>query len=687
MQALDNKKLFDKQKGGIKDLSSLSKIIFTFIFLASISPLALAQDDESSSDEAVFTLGEIIVVGKKSPAERTSSIEEISSDDIEALGAKNVADALQIVTSARVDKAPTSISANGKQESLISLRGFDPRNVIVLIDGVPVYEPYFRVLDLKQIPVGSIAKIQVIKGATSVLYGPNALGGIINIITKKGAEKPKTHLDVSYGDVETYSGSAYTLGAYKGVEYFFSPSFAKSDGFLISQEMEETRNEDGGVRENSDYSNFLIAGKLGYGKGLNSLTLSVDHYEFSGGIPYSMEAIDPATLWRQTWNKTSLALHGEFSPVKQLYARAKLFYSNFQNTITTYENTSMSAISSKGKAVSTYDNDVMGYSILPEINLGKAGTITFAGHFKYDTVSIQENKGEKWRDYGAETYSAATQYDIGRQLFAITSGIAYHFFRRTKTPTEELGEDNEALDYQIGFALDPLQRLGFKVAFAKKSAFPDLKTLYGSQGNPNLKPEYTYNLDAGIKITPIKNITLESTYFYSYIFDLIGKKEMGNTFTYENINEALINGVESNIDVLMSELIELVDISFGLSHTYMQTEDKRPKRNLKSLDFRPEHKFALDARLNFDFGLSFDVQYLYVGKRKYEEPTLKRAIKTMPEYGITNARIAQQIGWNAKRYKATIFLEGKNIFDVYYEESPERASPGRNIVSGLAIDF
>jgi len=661
------------------------RIITIIICCAALTLPAFAQDDEeeSQSNNTVFTLGEIIVTGKKLPAERTSSITEITSDEIQALGANNAADALQIVTSARVDKAPTSISANGKQESLISLRGFDPRDVIVLVDGVPIYEPYFRVLDLKQIPVGSIAKIQVIKGATSVLYGPNALGGVVNIITKKGAEKPETHIDASYGDVETYTGSAYTLGAYKGVEYFFSPSFAKSDGFLISQEMEKTRNEDGGMRENSDYSNFLVAGKLGYGKGLNGLTLSADHYEFDGGVPFSMEAIDPATLWREKWDKTCVALHGETSPIKPLYIRGKLYYAHFFNTITTYEDKSMSAILSDGNAVSTYDNNVTGYSLMPTIDIGKIGALTFANQFKSDSVSIQENKGEKWHDYGAETYSCAAQYDIGRQLFAVTSGVAYNFFRRTQTPSKNLGKDNTAVDYQAGIAINPLQQLGFRVAFAKKSAFPDLKTLYGSQGNPALAPEYAYNTDAGIQATPIKNITLESTYFYSYIFDLIGKKEMGNTFTYENIDKAVINGVESSVDV------GLFDDRFyvGLSHTYMHTEDKRPERHLKSLDFRPEHKFALDTGLNLDFGLSVAVQYLYVGARKYEEPTLKREIKTMPEYGITNVRIAQQISWKENTYRSELFLEGKNIFDIYYEDSPEHASAGRNLFGGIAIDF
>ena len=253
-------------------------------------PLGVQAAEEESEEEPaeetpVFTAGEIIVTGQRSPAEATGSMQEIDADDIRALGATNAAEALQAINAAGVDTAPTSLSANGKQEKLASLRGFDPRNVIVLIDGVPVYEPYFRVLDLRQIPVGDIAKIKVIKGPTSVLYGPNALGGVINIITKRGVGEPQGHVDASYGDVNAFAGNASVLGGYRGWDYFVNTGYAASDGFLIAGDFEEARNEDGELRENSDFSDLVMSGRLGYHQGLNGFSLSASHYQYEGGHP------------------------------------------------------------------------------------------------------------------------------------------------------------------------------------------------------------------------------------------------------------------------------------------------------------------------------------------------------------------------------------------------------------------
>ena len=309
------------------------------ILLIPLVVYAEEATDEAEDDSPVFTAGEIVVTGQRSPAEVTGSISELDEDDIRALGATNAAEALIAVAGTRVDTAPTSLSANGKQESLVSLRGFDPRNVIVLIDGVPTYEPYFRVLDLRQIPVGDIAKIKVIKGPTSVLYGPNALGGVINIITKRGAGPPRGHLDASYGDVNAFAGNASALGGIGGWDYFLNAGYAAADGWLISDDFDETRNEDGGLRDNSDFRDLLMSGRIGYHRGLNGLSLSASHYQYEGGVPFDMEAIEPGTLWRKDWRKTAVSLHGEVNPADFFYARGRLFYTRFFNTITSYTDT------------------------------------------------------------------------------------------------------------------------------------------------------------------------------------------------------------------------------------------------------------------------------------------------------------------------------------------------------------
>ncbi len=91
------------------------------------------------------------------------------------------------------------VTTGRKNEPNVSIHGFDQSMILVLIDGVPYYETNYGKLDLNQIPTDNIAKIEITKGAASVLYGANALGGVINIITKKGTEKPFTSVSLEAG--------------------------------------------------------------------------------------------------------------------------------------------------------------------------------------------------------------------------------------------------------------------------------------------------------------------------------------------------------------------------------------------------------------------------------------------------------------------------------------------------------
>ena len=657
----------------------VKRALFAALLLVALPLPVVAQQEDST----VFTLGEVVVTGKSDPAEATGTIYELTADDLRAMGARNAAEALRFVPGARVDTAPTSRSANGKGEQLGSLRGFDPRDIVVLIDGVPVYEPYFRVVDLRQIPVGDIARIQVSKGPTSVLYGPNGLGGVVNIVTKKGSGPPRARLEGSYGDVADYAGSGSVLGGWRGLEYFFAPRFEKSDGFRVPDDFRRTRNEDGKLRENSDFQDFALAGKAGYSKGIGSVALSASHYEFKGGIPFSMEASDPGTLWREGWRRTGVALHGEVAPVPLFALRGNLYYTRFFNTITTYTDTSLSAVASDGKAVSTYDNGVFGYALMPEFRLGKGGVVTLAGIYKLDRVRIQDENGGKWTAFGAETYSGGAQYGLRAGPVDVTAGAACHVYRRTETPGNDLGGDNTALDGQLGVAYAPLPLLQLYAGAARKSSFPDLKTLYGANGNPRLRPEYAIHVDAGVRVLPPSPVGFEGAFFYSRITDLIGKKDTGNDFTYENINSAWIRGVEATLRA--SALDRLLEAT--ANYTFMQTRDERRDRRLKSLDFRPEHVFSVDGRVRAPFGLTFAAQYLYVSARKYEQAGTERQVRTLPEFGTVNARIAYTLAFDAKRVAVEFFVEGKNLFDVYYEMSPERAAPGRMLDGGIAVDF
>ena len=168
------------KKGGF----ILIGICFIALIFFGVTWAEEAAKSESKKDYQVFDLGEIFVTSEKPPAVQSMAItNEVSAEDIKATNSHTVAEALAYVPGIRV-------STGRKNEPMIQIHGMDQTKILVLIDGVPYYETKYGKLDLNEIPVDNVAKIEVTKGAASVLYGPNALMGVVNIITKKPTEKP-----------------------------------------------------------------------------------------------------------------------------------------------------------------------------------------------------------------------------------------------------------------------------------------------------------------------------------------------------------------------------------------------------------------------------------------------------------------------------------------------------------------
>ena len=103
---------------------------------------ALAKEDVAADE--VFTLGEVIVSGEEQVVNLATTVTEVTAEDIKQRGAQTVAEALEQLPGVDVQKG-------GKSQNYVSIRGFDQSDLKVLIDGVPVYEQYFRTLDLDQI--------------------------------------------------------------------------------------------------------------------------------------------------------------------------------------------------------------------------------------------------------------------------------------------------------------------------------------------------------------------------------------------------------------------------------------------------------------------------------------------------------------------------------------------------------
>ena len=152
---------------------------------------AHAEDSRDTSGKP-FELGRVVVHGKQA-TQPAAGETAVTREQLDLLNRDTVGDAVAIAPG-------VALSNNSRNESLVYVRGFDPRQVPVFLDGIPQYVPYDGYIDFGRFTTFDLAEIRVAKGAASLLYGPNTLGGAINLVSRK----PAAPLE---GDVRLGAGS------------------------------------------------------------------------------------------------------------------------------------------------------------------------------------------------------------------------------------------------------------------------------------------------------------------------------------------------------------------------------------------------------------------------------------------------------------------------------------------------
>jgi iron complex outermembrane receptor protein len=216
---------------------SLSQRVPLFLLAVfALGQTALAQLPAAADTSRVFNLGEVRVLGRRS----LDSANTAASRQIEAFNRLDVGRALNLLPG-------VNLSAVGaRNESMVYVRGFDLRQVPVFIDGIPVYVPYDGYVDLARFTTFDLAEINVAKGFSSVIYGPNTMGGAINLVSRR----PQKRFDFD-GRAGLLSGQGrrlnLNLGTNLGKFYLQgSASQLKQETFPLSAQFTPVTQEDGG---------------------------------------------------------------------------------------------------------------------------------------------------------------------------------------------------------------------------------------------------------------------------------------------------------------------------------------------------------------------------------------------------------------------------------------------------------
>ena len=219
-------------------------------------PAATAAETEDMA-EGVYTLGEVVVSARQDVVETAGTVREVTAQDIQDKDARTLDQALELLPGVVIRTGADGVPR-------IDIHGFRSRHVMLLLDGVPLNSTYDGQFDPAIIPTENIAKIKVSYGTSSVLYGQGALGGVINIITKKGEEGIQGTASGEIGEGSSRLGRFNVGGAAKNADFFVSGSVAARDDFPLSNSFEATPLQGSGERNNSDNRRNNLFGNIGY---------------------------------------------------------------------------------------------------------------------------------------------------------------------------------------------------------------------------------------------------------------------------------------------------------------------------------------------------------------------------------------------------------------------------------------
>lgn len=366
--------------------------VSSLIFLA-LPLIAAAQSEPAQTDAATFTLGEIIVTGQRTD-ELDIASEEVGAEAIRVFTRTTLDDAAALIPGV------TSSSTGGsRNERLLFVRGFDRLQVPLSIDGIRVYLPADNRLDYGRFLTPDIAAIQVAKGYPSVLDGPGALGGAVNLVTRKpdqAFEAEARGLAQFDRRLDLAAHSVFTLVGTRQDRWYAQASYARNerDFFTLSDDFVPTANEDGGRRELSNTEDWRVNAKIGFTpNATDEYALSYTRQEGSKNAPIETTVPLPVNrFWSWPyWNVDSLYFLSTTALGDGATLRTRLYRNTFDNLLRAFDDRGQTRQSLPRAFNSFYEDAAYGGMLRLDYDTSEANTVRSALHYRRDAhVEFQQ---------------------------------------------------------------------------------------------------------------------------------------------------------------------------------------------------------------------------------------------------------------------------------------------------------
>ncbi len=611
---------------------------------------------------------EIVVTATRleTPAkEIASSLTVITKESLEQSKKSTVLEALQEVLG-------VSIIQNGPPGGSASafLRGANSEHTLILMDGVELNDPITpaRSFDLAHLTLDNVERIEILRGPQSTLYGSDAIGGVVNIITKKGKGKPKLSLSSVGGSYGTIITSGGISGSTKKIHYSLGTSYFRSEGFSAARADIEGNGEKDGYRNLSLWGRFgfRLFDNLDVDLILRTMKTQTDIDNFGTAQdddPNNVQDYNALFIKTQIRNlmlnnrwelKLGLSLVDYDRRHENPTDEAHLFDSEngfFKSRL--------------------YKIDWQNNLFLHETN-----TFTFG-------IDYQQEQGES--EYYSDGIFGPFSSIFPSKRAHVTGFYLQDQIRLNKRFFATLGlrlDDHSQFGSALTYRLAPAYfiegtQTKFRATYGTAFKSPSLYqlyapgTFYGPIGNAGLNPEKSKGWDIGVEQQLLGGkVLLGVTYFFNDYKDLINFDFLQG---YINIGKAESKGTEIHM-----QASPLDDMLINASYARTDAKDKDSDDDLLR---RPKHK--LTANLNYKFFKkgNLHLSFIYIGERDdeyYDFVTWTSIRETLPSYSLFNAAVS----FNPVS-SLQVFCRVDNIFNKEYEIIKGYGTPGFSVYGGV----
>lgn len=579
----------------------------------------------------------------------------------------------------------------------IGLRGLDPlrnRNLLVLMDGkFPIGMTYYGdPASYYMTPVQDIDKIEVIKGASPVLYGGYSVGGVINLITKKGTFLPQTKADLSYGSFNTLNLQLSTSGNNGKFNYMVSGLRRQGDGFRERSKFEIndfTINLGTNIDSTSELSVYLN------GFSENSQTPGgLTQTQYDSAMTQSQHPAD------QFYSKRFSAAISYKKIYKKYHSFSSSLYGNYfqRDWWIAYKNPTNNGylrdIHALGN-VSDYQftKDVLGRknSLIAgfRIHTDRLDDINIAGATQdARTGKTAGNNINTSFIYEAYIYD---EFNVVKNL-TFAPGIRYSniSYKRSNFIDARTDKMNTAAFVYSGGLIYKLLDHSRVYATVSRGFQPPTLNAAVNPGNidkgVDLKPETSMNYEVGFRTDPLEWLSLNaSIYRMDFTNKIISESGIN-----KNVGGSYHRGVEAEL-----ELGAWKGISFFANGAVQKATFTTGTDSGKILPNAPQQMLSMGIRYKFPFekhNLVINIFDNYVGKqysdsKNTEDGTLDGKSGAVPAYNVVNATI------NYSRKHWGVYLNLNNVLDAKYFTLRWASwngiipSPGRNLLLGVKVNF